>query len=333
MIEHQHPAVLGVGSPIIDILAQIPEAFLGTVPGEKGGMELVTPEMMNRLVASLPTSPSKAPGGSAANTVCALARLGMPVALLGKMGNDEMAEFYREAFAAVGGADTCFKYTHEKPTARCLSLITPDGERTMRTDLGAAMLLMPDEVVPEEVAACTHVHMEGYTLLDRPLAQKVFETARTHDRTISLDMGSFEVVRAVSDQLATWLRDYVDMVFANEDEAGAFCGSTDPERGLAALCEVCDVAAVKIGARGAWLQHGDERCFAEARPVRQVVDTTGAGDCWAGGFLYGFLTGMSLAECGALASLVGAETVSALGASPTAAGWDRILAFAASLNT
>jgi sugar/nucleoside kinase (ribokinase family) len=240
------------------------------------------------------------------------------------MGEDDSAAFYRRSFDEVGGSDVCFKYTHEKPTGRCLSLITPDGERTMRTDLGAAMLLTPDEVSAVQFNEFTHVHMEGYTLLDDALAQSVFEAARSGGCAVSLDLASFEVVRAVGNRLPTWLRAYVDMVFANEDESRAFCGDAHPERGLDALGALCTVAAVKLGGRGAWLQQNDRRIFTPAKTIETLVDTTGAGDCWAGGFLYGLIRGWSLEDAGTLAAIIGAETVSTLGAFPGQEGWKRI---------
>lgn len=324
MTTEKNTAILGVGSPIVDLLAQIPEAFLETISGEKGGMELVSPEAMDAIVSRLPDPPLQAPGGSAANTVCALARMGMPVGLLGKMGEDESAEIYRNAFSALGGNCSQFKTTRDKPTARCLSLITPDGERTMRTDLGAAMLLTPDELTPKDFNPYSHVHIEGYALLDEPLTLRILEMALDNNCSVSLDLGSFEVVRDKRDNLQNWLRDYVDIVFANEDEARAFCENESPEAALDAFNELCATAAVKLGADGAWLQSGGQRVFTKANKVETVVDTTGAGDCWAAGFLYGHLLGWSLENCGALAALVGAETVITMGASPSEAGWQRI---------
>ncbi len=331
MTDNKHDAVLGVGSPIVDVLARVPESFLDTISGAKGGMELVSPETMNEIITRLPMPPMEAPGGSAANTICTLARLGMPVGLLGKMGEDELADAYRRTFSALGGDCSRFKTTSEKLTARCLSLITPDGERTMRTDLGAAMLLHPDEISLSDFDGYTHTHIEGYLLLDEPLTLKVFEMALAHSCSVSLDLGSFEVVRTTRDKLTGWLRDYVDMVFANEDEARAFCDTDSPTVALDAFCELCALTAVKLGAQGAWLQSGGARVFVEANTVETVIDTTGAGDCWAGGFLYGHLNGASLTASGALAALIGAETVSTLGASPTPQGWERILAAATAL--
>lgn len=317
--------ILGVGSPMMDLLARVPESFLSYVPGQKGGMEWITPEDMDRMLARLPEPPHRAPGGSAANTVCALGRLGMPVAQLGKMGLDAEADAYKQAFQDLGGSCRCFKYTDERPTGRCLSLITPDGERTMRTDLGAAMLIGIDDVSADDFENVRHAHVEGYGLFNPDFVLHVLKTAKACGCTTSLDMASFEVVASVRDLLPDLLQSHVDMVFANEDEARAFCGSDDPEEGLDALAACCPVASVKMGARGAWIQSGDERVHVAAVPVAQAVDTTGAGDCWAAGLLYGLFQEWPLYKSGKLASLIGAETVSCLGASPNDAGWRRIL--------
>lgn len=317
---------------MMDLLAQVPESFLNGISGAKGGMEWVSPEAMNDIIARLPEPPVRAPGGSAANTICALARLGMPVALLGKMGLDAEADAYKEAFTALGGSADRFKYTDERLTGRCLSLITPDGERTMRTDLGAAMLIGIDDVTAADFEDCGHVHIEGYGLYNPEFVTHVLKTAKSCGCTTSIDLGSFEVVRGVRALLPDLLRQYVDIVFANEEEARAFCDEEDPECALEALTGCCKVAAVKLGAKGAWIQSGTDRVRVEAVPVAQVVDTTGAGDCWAAGLLFGHLTGLPLDESGRLASLIGAETVCCLGASPNEEAWRRIRD-AAPLNT
>lgn len=319
-----HSRILGVGSPMMDILAQVPESFLEGISGAKGGMEWVAPEEMDAIIQQLPEKPHRAPGGSAANTVCALGKLGWPVAHLGKMGRDTDGEAYKQAFVALGGVDNRFKYDDTRPTGRCLSLITPDGERTMRTDLGAAMLIEAADILPEDFEGCRHVHVEGYGLFNRDYFLHLLKSAKNAGCTVSIDLASFEVVRDIMDILPELLTNYVDMVFANEDEAEAFCGNADPETGLKALAACSPVAAVKLGADGALLYAEGEQCSVDAVPVSKVVDTTGAGDCWAAGFLHGYLNKWPLPDCGRFASQVGAETVRFLGASPDAEGWERI---------
>jgi sugar/nucleoside kinase (ribokinase family) len=320
------PKVIGVGSPIVDRLARVPESFVASIEGEKGGMVLVDREAMTALIGRVEGQILRAPGGSAANTTYALAKMGLPAAFLGKVGDDEDGQYYLQAFGAAGGDCTRFRRTTDRNTACCLSLVTPDSDRTMRTDLGAAMLLDPGEIGPEDFAGCAHAHIEGYLLFNRPLTEAVLDAARRAGCTISLDLGSFEVVRAAAEVLPALLDEYVDAVFANEDEARMYIGEDNPERALAVLGELCGTVAVKLGARGALLRRASETAQMDAVPADPVTDTTGAGDCWAAGFLYGWLHDWPLDACGRLGAVLGAETVRHLGALPPEPSWDRIRA-------
>ncbi len=316
---------MGVGSPIVDALARVPDTFLVEhVAGAKGGMELVDRGAMEAMLASLEAAPSSAPGGSAANTTFALARLGQPAAFIGKLADDELGKFYRARFAELGGDTSRFKISGNGATAQCLSLITPDSERTMRTDLAVAATLAPEEITVADFEDAGHVHVEGYLLFNRALAGAVLEKAKRAGCTISLDLGSMEVVAASRAELDALLRDYVDMVFANEDEASAFLGEAAPERALAALADLCELAVVKLGADGALLQHRGQHHRAEALRVDNVIDTTGAGDFWAAGFLYGFLRTGKLDAAARLGALLGAEVVQQVGADLDDAGWERV---------
>jgi sugar/nucleoside kinase (ribokinase family) len=196
----------------------------------------------------------------------------------------------------------------------------------MRTDLGAAALMAPEDVSNADFQGCRHLHVEGYLLFNRDLIIEVLSCAKQSGCTISLDLGSFEVVGAAMDVLPGLLEQYVDMVFSNEDEGRAFCGDGDPEASLEALSGYCDIAAVKIGARGSLLRRGDETCRAEPVRAERVLDTTGAGDFWAAGFLYGMLTGRSLAESGRFGSVMGAEVVGYIGAELSEESWKRVIA-------
>lgn len=318
-------SVIGVGSPIVDLLARVPESFVAGISGAKGGMEMVPAEEQRALVETLPEPPLRAPGGAAANTVCALGKMGAPVAFLGKVGDDADGRYYLEAFAACGGDTSRFKRTTEKNTARCLSLITPDAARTMRTDLGASLLLRPEEVTAADFAGYGHAFIEGYLLFNPPLAEAALRAAKEAGCTVSLDMGSFEIVRMLRGDLPRLLSEYVDAVFANEDEAREFIGKDAPLEALDAFSAHCGTVAVKLGADGAWVRDRGETFRVAALPVERAVDSTGAGDCWAAGFLYGWLRGWPTARCGELASLLGAETVQVLGAQPDPAGWERVL--------
>gem|GEM_PF-3780105 len=212
--------LIGVGAPIMDIVAAVPESFLSLTRGEKGGMVMVEAEEIAQLVAQLPAPPVLTPGGSAANTTFNATRLGLRTAFVGKLGGDELARLYRTRFANAGVSLDRFKQS-DQPNARCLILTTPDAQRTMRTCLGAVMTLSPDEIRVEDFAGCRHAHIEGYVVFNRALADAIFRAARAAGCTLSLDLASFEVVRGARDWLFAQLDAGLDLVFANEDEIRA----------------------------------------------------------------------------------------------------------------
>lgn len=317
--------LIGVGSPIIDILAKVPDSFLEKVGGDKGGMVLTDGDQIAQWINELPEGSSQAPGGSAGNTVFAATRMGLQTSFIGKTGSDEGGEFYRSELQKLGGDTSRFK-TGSIANGRCLSLITPDGERTLRTDLGAAATLSPDEVRPADFAGATHAHIEGYLLFNPDLMMQVLKSAKEANCRISLDLASFEVVKAAGDTLPDILNNYVDLVFANEEEAAAFHGSEAAFGEMAIhLGKYCELAVVKAGAKGAWLARGENVVFAPAVPGITAVDTTGAGDYWAAGFLSGWLRGKDLETCAALGARLGAEIVQVVGAELPESTWEAIL--------
>lgn len=316
--------IMGVGSPIVDSLAHVEEAFIQGIEGAKGGMELVNSEQMQALVAQVPIELVEAPGGSAGNTIFALARLGVHTSLLGKLGNDASAAFYRNAFEAMGGDTSHFK-VGDAANGRCLSLITPDGERTMRTDLGAAMTLGADEISKQDFANCKHVHIEGYLLFNPDLMNRVVASAQAAGCTLSLDLASFEVVGAAKDRLPSILKNSIDIVFANEEEATAYCGKDKSYEAMAQeLGKLCSIAVVKLGKDGSLICKDGAITRVEPIVVNQVVDTTAAGDFWAAGFLYGWLKGKNLAASGKCGSILGAEVVQVIGSILPNERWDQL---------
>ena len=319
--------LIGVGSPIMDLLAPVPEAFLAHVEGAKGGMVLVDQTEMQRIISLLETEPACTTGGSAANTTFNAARLGLRTTFLGKLGNDELARTYRRRFEAAGVDPGRFK-TAPLPNARCLALVTPDAQRTMRTCLAAAMTLAPADFSPADFRGCRHAHVEGYLAFNPALADAVLDSARAAGCSVSLDLASFEVVNASRDWLLGQFRRGIDIVFANEDEIRALF--QDHESDYAALARrlagLGILAAVKVGKAGAWLARGDDLHRVAPEVVSDLVDTNGAGDAWAAGFLYGHLRQWPLPACGALASLIGAETVRHLGPIIPDASWKDTLA-------
>lgn len=325
--------LVGVGSPIMDLLATVPEAFLQNVAGEKGGMVLVDPDEMHRILSLLEIAPAYSTGGSSANATFNAARLGLRTSFLGKLGNDTLADSYRQSFEAAGVDASRFK-RGALPNARCLALVTPDAQRTLRTCLAAAMTLSPDEISPADFAGCRHAHIEGYLVFNQALAGAVLAAARAAGCTVSLDLSSFEVVGASREWLFSQFHKGIDVVFANEDEIRALYQDRTSDYATLArrLAGHGVLAAVKLGGDGAWLAEGETLHRVEPVVVSDVIDTNGAGDAWAAGFLYGYLRQWPLPACGALASLMGAETVRHLGPIIPTSHWPEVRARALALG-
>jgi sugar/nucleoside kinase (ribokinase family) len=307
----------------MDLLARVPDDFLRRhVAGDKGGMVLVDDIEMQRIISLLEGGPAYATGGSAANATFNAARLGLKSTFLGKLGNDDLARVYRNIFETAGVDGSRFKIGATS-NARCLALVTPDAQRTMRTSLGAAMTLSPVEVDAADFQGCRHAHVEGYLVFNRALADAVLAAARAAGCTTSLDLSSFEVVAASRDWLFSQLHKGIDVVFANEDEIRALFQdekSSYPELAQR-LAGHGVLAAVKVGSDGAWIAAEGELHRIEPVPVANVIDTNGAGDAWAAGFLFGYIRNWPLARCGALGSLLGSETVMHMGPIIPEAHW------------
>lgn len=306
--------LIGVGSPLVDLLAHVPDEFLSEVGGLKGGTELVNAETQSAFRAKLTSAPERAPGGSAANTVVGASRLGLKTGMLCKVGDDADAAFYRDCMAQAGIDTASFKVNRGEPTGTCLSLITPDGQRTMRTYLGAAATLSLEDITAADFEPFLHVHAEGYLLFNPDLIKHILQCAKAAECTVSLDVSAPEVILAAGvDALRSLLTDSVDMVFANEDEAEAFSRTPDEHAGLLAFGECCPLAVVKLGARGVSILQDGHETFVPSDPVR-AVDTTGAGDLWAAGFLSGILTHQSLEDSARRGAALGAHVVQQVGA-------------------
>ena len=306
----------------MDVLVHESDDFIRQAGYQKGGMTYVDIPEIGRILSISGTSPTTVPGGSACNTAVGIARLGGQASFVGKRGDDEMGRMFQHALEARGVEPHLMMSV--MPTGQVLSLITPDAQRTMLTHLGASADVTPDEITANLFADCGVVHLEGYLLFNPELMKAALTAAKAAGAQVSLDLASFTVVEQSKAFLAEMIDTYVDVLIANEDEALAYTGIKDEERSLAGLAASVEIAVLKVGARGSFIQHDDQIYRIQPHGSGDALDTTGAGDLWASGFLYGWVNGYPLEKCGRLASACGFEVCQVVGADIPAAGWTRI---------
>lgn len=311
--------VLGIGNAIVDVIARTEEDFLVRNALVKGAMRLVDNEEAERLYGEMAAA-IEASGGCAGNTAAGVASFGGAAAFIGKVADDQLGRIYRHDMKGTGVAFDTPALSGGMPTGRTMILITPDGERTMNTYLGAANALSPADIDRETVAAAAITYLEGY-LWDPPPAKEAFrkaaEYAHSAGRRVSLTLSdSFCVDRYRSEFLGLIRDGSVDILFANQAEMHSLYETADFDTAVALLRKDCRLAAVTMGADGALVvtPGGVERV--PATPVETVVDTTGAGDLFAAGFLFGEARKMPHADCARLGALAAAEVISHIGPRP-----------------
>lgn len=311
--------VIGVGAPLVDLVLQVDDKFLAKhVKGAKGGMELVSAEEIEKILSASSAKAVTAPGGSAANITVGCAQLGISAAFIGCRGGDALGTSYAEALRAQSCEARLIDHA-SLPTGHVLSLVTPDGERTMRTCLGAAAALDQAHITEDSFAGAKLVILEGYTLYNNDLTRAIVRAAKKAGCMVALDFASFEVVHAHKEMIHELLDGQVDIVLANNDEALAW-HVEGAEAALHDLAGKTMITAVKLGKDGAIIARDNERTKIAAELVT-AIDTTGAGDCWAAGFLSGFLRNLPLDACGRVASKAGAAVVQVLGAQMDRERW------------
>jgi sugar/nucleoside kinase (ribokinase family) len=314
--------VVGLGSALVDILVHESDAFVERIGYPKGGMTYVEMEELQSIVARVSSPPVQVPGGSACNTAVGVGRLGGRARFVGKLGRDDAGRFFQEALVQRGVEPVLMQSA--QPTGRVLSIITPDAERTMLTCLGASADIPPDEIKPEYFANSAVVHMEGYLLFNPDLMIAALEAAKQAGACISLDLASFTVVEQSRDILDGLIQKYVDILLANEDEALAYTGIKEEEAALDRLARNVQIAVLKVGERGSYVQEAGRVYRIDARKSGTAVDTTGAGDLWASGFLYGLVNGCDHEKSGRIASACGHAVCQVVGADIPENGWVEI---------
>jgi sugar/nucleoside kinase (ribokinase family) len=315
--------VLGLGNALVDILVRIDdEGLLRSLELPKSCMTLVSARQVNAILKKIEgLAMQETCGGSAANTISGLARLGVPTGYIGKIGHDPYGEFFAGEMRRHGTEARMFFGASQ--TGRALGLITPDSERTFATFLGAAVELDATDLSPELFRGYDVFHIEGYMVQNHPLVGTALRLAKEAGLEVSLDLASHNVVRENLAFLQDMVGRYVDIVFANEEESMAFSGRSSPADALVAISPSCRIAVVKLGKNGSLVKRENEELRVECIPAK-AIDTTGAGDLYAAGFLYGLIQGYSLRVCGRIGSLLSGKVVEVVGAKLDEAKWREV---------
>jgi sugar/nucleoside kinase (ribokinase family) len=310
--------VAAIGNAIVDVIAPSSDGFLADEGLEKGAMMLIDDAQADDLYSRMAPG-IEASGGSAANTVAGVASLGGRAAYLGKVADDVLGQVFTHDINAIGVHFDVAPLVGGPATARCLVNVTPDGQRTMCTFLGASTRLTPADVDAKVIESARIIYLEGY-LFDPTDAREAFAKAaglaRASERLIALTLSDAFVVHRHREALLAFIDSQVDVLLANEAELTALFQTEDFDVAVQALGGRPRLAAVTRGAQGSVILAGDERIAIPAAPVEKVVDTTGAGDQYAAGFLFGLARGRSLDACGRLGALAAAEVISHYGPRP-----------------
>lgn len=314
--------ILGIGNALVDIIAMLKDdQIIKSLGLPKGSMTLVDRTMSELIQGGIVNEKtSKVTGGSVANAINGVANLGVPCGFLGAIGRDELGRLF-ENEQETEGINPLLIHT-DLPTGRAVGLVEPDGERTFATYLGAASELHPEDITPEKLQGFDLFFIEGYLVFNHALILAAASAAKSAGLTIALDLSSYNVVEINREVLTELVNDYVDIIFANEEEARAFTGM-QPLEAVANLAGLCDVAIVKVGKEGAYIQQGSV-CHLIPAAGSVVVDTTGAGDFFAAGFLAGRAKGYDLVKSGKLGALLASRVIRVPGAKLDADEWKEI---------
>ena len=310
--------VVGIGNAIVDIIARCDEGFLSKHGLAKGSMRLIDADEANRLYSAMGPAVERS-GGSVANAIAGLASFGARCGFIGRVAADQFGGIFRHDIRSLGVHYDTLPASDGAPTARCLILVTPDGERTMNTFLGASVDFRPEDLDLDLIGNAKVVYLEGY-LFDRDAAKAAFrEAARATKEAgakVALTLSDAFCVDRHRDDFRALVRHGADIVFANEKEITSLYQVNSFEEAADAAMNDCEMAVLTRSEAGSIIVAGGETIEIEAENVPQVVDMTGAGDLYSAGFLFGLTHGASLRECGRLGSLAAAEAISHIGARP-----------------
>ena len=317
-MSNSHFDVAGIGNAIVDIISSCDDAALDQLNLLKGNMQLIDAVQADALYEKM-GSAIESSGGSAANTIAGLASFGGKGAFIGKVAEDQFGTIFNHDIKSIGVEYRTPAANDGLPTARCLILVTPDGERTMNTFLGASTELDEKEIDPEMISDSKILYLEGY-LFDKDEAKQAFykgaEIAKNANRKVALSLSDAFCVNRHKEAFRKLVKDGVDILFANEEEICALYDTDNFDEAASQVRAECEIAALTRGAKGSVIIAGEETINIDVVPVQEVVDTTGAGDLYAAGFLFGFANDRPLETCGKLASIAAGEIISHYGARP-----------------
>jgi sugar/nucleoside kinase (ribokinase family) len=313
--------VVGIGNALVDVIAHADDAFLDEHALVKGAMTLIDTDRAGHLYRALGSAVEMS-GGSAANTMCGVASFGGRAAYIGKVSDDDLGAVFGHDLNAVGVSFRPGAPAEDTPTGRCIIVVTGDAQRTMNTYLGVSSLLCTDDLDEATIADGAVLYMEGY-LFDRDDAKKAFRRAASvaheNGRKVSLTLSDSFCVDRHRDDFAALVHEDVDLLFGNEDELCSLYQVGDLATAMATVRGECELAAITAGKDGSHVVTADEVVSVPAEDVARVLDTTGAGDLYAAGFLYGYSRARPLAECARLGSIAAAEVISHVGPRPLVA--------------
>lgn len=304
--------IIGIGNALIDVLIQgVEDKLLREMKLLRGGMQLIDDESEKQITAHVASLRSSiATGGSASNTILALAHLGIPTGFIGRVGSDEMGKLFLRKCHERGTETRIF--TGSGLTGIAHTFISYDGERTFATHLGEAALLQSDDITADLLKGYDLLHIEGYLVQNHALIETVAQQAKAQGMKISLDLASYNVVNENLDFFRRFVTDYVDIIFGNEEESAAFTYGKEPEEALRELGSLCDIAVVKLGKQGSYGMQNGEIAHAPGT-TNNLIDTTAAGDFFAGGFLYGYANGLPLQKCLKTGALLSSHVIQVVG--------------------
>jgi len=315
--------ILGIGNALVDVMTLIDnDNILEKFSLPKGSMQLVDGEKSALIKSGTSIfKRNRVSGGSAANTIHGLAMLGINTGFIGSIGKDDTGDFFENDMKNAGVKT--FLTRRDSVTGTAIALISPGSERTFATHLGAAVELDSEDLYDEYFRDYNILYMEGYLILNKALVEKACIFAKKNNMKIAMDLASYNVVDAKLTDFKDIIENYIDIVFANEEEAKSFTGLA-PFEALNAISKLCEIVVIKVGGEGSLVKRGDEIIKIGTIQVN-CIDTTGAGDLYASGFLYGYAKGFPLDVCGQFGSVLAGHVIEIVGARMDKTRWGKIM--------